>query len=1487
MFEEYAIKPLVSTLLNCGFEKLKDILKPPLILEAFEKACTKLLKEKSELFDSYILQGLGYSPDIVDGENFAECLQKDFDENNFPSEERLAEILLRSWQNRKKQLDISEAASFYKLPVNDVKPVIEKLAKYWFNELSQYPQFSQPYLVKAMQSISGNTMALQHVDISNIRQAFSTASQFLINWPSTLGNDRWIDRPELEVLIERIDADESSTTLLLGTPGCGKSALLATLGNKLQEKGYAVLAIKADKLPKTILENNNLRDLLGLPLSIDDCLRLVAASCKTVLLIDQMDALSEITDLNSERLNILLNLIQRISSYPGIHIVSSSRWFEFKHDTRLNSIQAEQIELKPLSWEAVEAVLKEYSIDSAQITEKAKQLLVVPLHLKLFVDIFSKTQSLDIKFTLQGLLEAIWQQRILVQNSNVGKTELIHKISQKMVDDEEYWVPSALADDYKDALIALEMGEILVPDEAGLRIGFRHQTYFDFARARYFAQGCERLTHYVLQRQDGLFIRPVLLSSLEYLRGADPTNYHKELSSIWGNSCLRTHLRILLTDYLAALDQPDSIEINCLLPLLQDDSKMSRALLYMAGSIGWFSIIKDGRLVDIMSRPPDIAQACITLLIQALSFARLDTLKLLENYWLPDSRYDRLLLNVLQYQNEWDDQAVNMVCIVAKRTYDWSISHIGEVVSQSKPNLAPKIVRADLDRLLMDAALKDADQLSIPPLPADADIEEQTFYHMTHEPLKNQKRLLETNLGWYEMSIIAETAPCDFLIHIWPWFISVLDRIVEASHPFVIEYRDDHNLGTKIDKPYSREHQPVTALLNAIEKLAETDTKAFINFFKTNRNSEYIAVHRLLCQGLLKIASKYPKIILEYLTEDPRRLVIGDFSDCHKESRKLISIVTQYLNEADFKKLEQAVVRWNRYYFEKAEWTVDERREYLKWNRQHRLRLLRAFPEDRLSPSIKKLRSEEERAFPGLQDWDSKIGNVGIVGSPMTENQMQKAEDEDIINLFEELNDCTGWDHPRRKFEHIGGVIQASRVLGSFAEKQPERAVTLLTNFKPGFQETPASAIIESLSRTSYPSKKLFSIVQNLNLRGFSSNNFRTAIASALEKRARRDGGLPDDMLQLMENWLPTHSVPTIDYAQDDEKADNTEPVLWGYGATFSYIGGRDLIFNAIAAGYLQRKPPDVLGWAKVIERALLYEQHPDVWNIVFIHMPMLFNGNRHTAIYLYDQVLTKYLKSRKALFEVRSLAEILRFIDDSTIVEKWLTLIRDSGWEKGPQVYGELLMLYFCCKPKDHWAKEQVWGYMNAPETISVQRGIVYAAAKYWGIKECQDVCTEVLVFATNSKDVTIASAISKLFHFGTRVRITNEMRKIIQEIMKNNKVVMESADALIEGIEYATSTEPDLVYQVCNCFLNAGADELNNVASTYASLAEPIVSIALTLHRMPPPYREYGLNLFERLIESNILEAKYALDVLDRRPFSKSAQLKLPGRRRRRKVH
>ena len=95
------------------------------------------------------------------------------------------------------------------------------------------------------------------VDPAAVVDCFGAASQFLISWPQET-NGRWIERPALQELEKLLDASVPGMMVLLGEPGSGKSALLARLAGRVRDSGAALLALKIDRLPRTV---RSLRDL--------------------------------------------------------------------------------------------------------------------------------------------------------------------------------------------------------------------------------------------------------------------------------------------------------------------------------------------------------------------------------------------------------------------------------------------------------------------------------------------------------------------------------------------------------------------------------------------------------------------------------------------------------------------------------------------------------------------------------------------------------------------------------------------------------------------------------------------------------------------------------------------------------------------------------------------------------------------------------------------------------------------------------------------------------------------------------------------------------------------------------------------------------------------------------------------------------------------------------------------------------------------------
>lgn len=111
---------------------------------------------------------------------------------------------------------------------------------------------------------------------ARLRNTLGAASSILLDWPTMTGG-QWFTRPELGDLAAHLTAECPVPMVILGPPGAGKSAILARLGNDLSGRGVALLALKADAIPRHVTSAAQLDEFLGLPEPLDTCLRRLAA----------------------------------------------------------------------------------------------------------------------------------------------------------------------------------------------------------------------------------------------------------------------------------------------------------------------------------------------------------------------------------------------------------------------------------------------------------------------------------------------------------------------------------------------------------------------------------------------------------------------------------------------------------------------------------------------------------------------------------------------------------------------------------------------------------------------------------------------------------------------------------------------------------------------------------------------------------------------------------------------------------------------------------------------------------------------------------------------------------------------------------------------------------------------------------------------------------------------------------------------------------
>jgi hypothetical protein len=190
-----------------------------------------------------------------------------------------------------------------------------------------------------------------------------------------------------------------------------------------------------------------------------------------------------------------------------------------------------------------------------------------PQHLSFFLENYSRSPNAPIFSNYQAMLDDVFTQRVMrVQHLGPKAITACEKVATEMSNSEELWIARSVFDTvYSDQIDGLLAAGILRQD--GLRIGFRHQTLFDYARTRAFTSGTQSLSEYVLERQDALFVRSTLWAALQALRSSAGSRCHDEFSRLWRSS-LRIHLKSMLITFLGQVVDPDLEEVGWLMSTL-------------------------------------------------------------------------------------------------------------------------------------------------------------------------------------------------------------------------------------------------------------------------------------------------------------------------------------------------------------------------------------------------------------------------------------------------------------------------------------------------------------------------------------------------------------------------------------------------------------------------------------------------------------------------------------------------------------------------------------------------------------------------------------------------------------------------------------------------------------------------------------------------------------------------------------------------------
>jgi len=1295
--------------------------------------------------------------------------------------------------------------------------------------------------------------------LEELHRACAIASQALLSWPTSIDGER-MESPAFAQLVEPRPSEQSNVQLLLGEPGSGKSALLAQLGRWFLERGCLVLAIKADLLPQSVDSVAKLGLHLGLGELPGLALRSLARTAPVIVLVDQLDALADLVDLHGGRLNAVLQLVRELWGAENLRVIASSRDVEHRHDARLAAIAAEPVQLPLLTWDQVQEFLqRKHGIAAKDWPETFREILRRPQQLAVFIKLLSSGEEMPIFTSYQLMLERLWAQCVTNADGLAGRAELLRNLARQMAAEESLWLARARFDDRAPQVEQLLAAGILTTAEDERRLGYQHQTVFDFSLARSFAGG--GLTDFVVARQQSLFVRPRLWSGLVYLRGAEPHTYRREFAALWQRQDLRYHVRLQLVEFLGQLEDPDQSEEGFLRAALADPALRVTALVAIVGRRTWFELLSPDVLPRLMAEGNALGRTVFEVLSIAAKHNSHTVLTLLREQWIKRPDVDWWTGSVLTHIQPWNSEATALAEILANRSKA-NASRLFDVISfaaETDAILAVPILAAFLKQ-----EVAEVESLSAA---IETDGDENPFAQMFRDSPRHHaaNNVLQGNTDWPDLKPIAEAAPAVFIDSIWPLFIRLLAVMDDKDGAAGDAFHSEYGLGLS-----ARDGSAplLEAIEIAAESLAQSNGAGFSDFLRKAAEINSMTVQRVLARSLAGVAAQEPLLALVFLLGDPRRLRLGGYNDEHRDTGTLISSVCPHISHEQMRSLEQAIGAWECLRTPRPD---IEPEKIQRWTREDRLRLWRYIPEQFRAPEVAAAIVAGDSEFPGLiesEDDDSPHIRVGVIGSPMSTDAMEKASDAEVLATLAELPDRTEWEHPKDGWK--GGSIQVSRAFSELAKKQPERAIALIGQLDPAEHTRPAAYALEKLAESEVPSEKLFAFVRKLNARGFRSVEFRVCAADSVRKRLKKDEPLPDDLFAMFEQWLPELAEETArDESEENIREDDHKTtLLWQSQYSWTVPHGSCAVLTALEAACRVARQPD--RFLAIVQGHLERPERVTTWRALCWHLDLLGFADRPASAAFLSALFRRFPKVRDSVAGLRATAEALRWLAPETVREI-IEGVRASDWPSSGRAFGELVM-YRHVFWEDEWAAATIAKLLADPTTAQeVLTGLATTAAHAFAELGSRSKAAIVLKTVLPRADEATALAVLDLFSLLPQLDSDPELLGLLKTLLANpNALVAHDLGSLVERLPDLIPAHSALAANLANAILDRHAEALLDMRTSFSASASGLINLALTLHRDEGVGRERGLALFERLLALNVAGTRNSLLAVDGRPVA-----------------
>lgn len=773
----------------------------------------------------------------------------------------VTEYKLEEWTNSliKKYPTISNKFTSYSSIESNLKLLLSniKVTLIKKEDLDTYlAQFhSQDLISKYWQVRTILTNSPASLSLTDIRKNFKAASSPIFeikNTFSTISNPH-ITRSETINILNWINKDlineNNNICLVVGNAGAGKSAIIKDVYDSLVAKKIPVLGIKSDIYsPKSI---SDLESYLNLQESIENQLIQITDNVNTpraVLLIDQLDALSQAQSNKREPLNTFRGLISKVRHIPKLRVIIAIRAFDLQEDSDLSHLneKAMKVLVGELSLEEVEKVLSNTPVTFNQLSSTVKGLLRVPQNLDMFCRIADSDLNWNQLTTRQAIQNELFVYKVI--NYRKGRKRLkkrrdcIYLIAEEMYKQGGYTPLSVqkFKVKYTEELDYLISENILSQRDS--KIHFFHQSFYEFVFAKSFVVREKDLFEFIKSHRQSIRVRGIVKMVIDFLREENPKEYHKQLEKIITSNEIAFHFKHLLISNFGYITGVTLKEKIFLTRTILPHQLFKKIFLESVSSYSWFeSLVEDDIFNKLLNPTTHLYQnkdtdikVCSNILSKFLVIENYTVLEYAQTSLLKNEAKDEVITSLLLYSKDWSN---NISC----NLFDLYISEetlndtwYCEILKNAFQDQVSWCFNK-LERLLLSTSKCKNNHGSSQALHWDYSIRTTLEFFFDTQPVDT--------LRW----------SIDFIHRVaLKYRIGLMsDSIFEQENGFSHFLSDDIE-GSEHDETF------YGIVVKRIPLVAEYNPAIFKEIFTQYIDNQFFIIHRLFVKGLLMIPEKYP-----------------------------------------------------------------------------------------------------------------------------------------------------------------------------------------------------------------------------------------------------------------------------------------------------------------------------------------------------------------------------------------------------------------------------------------------------------------------------------------------------------------------------------------------------------------------------------------------------------------------------------------------------